>query len=292
MLEDRDYMRPPGSGFSNPFSFKGMSLTGWLIVINVAAFMLQSIDAFYLKTGIQEYLVLSAKGLLSGKIWQLFTFQFMHGGFGHVFFNCLMLYMFGKTMEAQLGRPRHLECYLFYGTLGGVFQVIHNLIFIDIPVVGASAGVTGMIAMFCLMNRNACIRLFLILPVTGIQLFYFEFFVALFFTIVPSEPGIAHAAHLGGIVGAIIYLKYILSRERRLFDWRPYAEQARSKDKDRREDRRRTASTRKDLEKRLSKADILKQTDAILDKISKKGIQSLTDKERQILEQARKNMDK
>jgi hypothetical protein len=110
--------------------------------------------------------------------------------------------------------------------------------------------------------------------------------------VIPSEPGIAHAAHLGGMLAAIGYFRWILRPERRLFNWRPYADIQR-------EERERASVVRRSLLSRTRKVAapdtppkdfVSAEVDPILDKISAHGIQSLTDQERKVLDSARKKM--
>jgi len=116
--------------------------------------------------------------------------------------------------------------------------------------------------------------------------------VATFFVIVPSEPGIAHAAHLGGMLATMGYFRWILRAERRLFNWRPYADATRKETV-------RTGVVRRSMLQRARKVAapdmppkdfVSAEVDPILDKISAHGIQSLTDQERKVLDAARKKM--
>src|SRR5450755_1858077 len=102
MLENRDYMRRTPEGF-------GWSATLVLVVTNILAFILQ-------KTVLPQrfeaiYLDLSVDGLKNGFVWQLLTFQFLHGGYLHIIFNCWALYVFGREVEFILGRPLLLGFY-------------------------------------------------------------------------------------------------------------------------------------------------------------------------------------
>ena len=94
---------------------------------------------------------LSTYGLREGRIYELITFQFMHAGWMHLFGNMLGLYFFGRAMEEVLGRKGLLKLYLFSGTIGGLLQIILAFSFPNYfggGVVGASAGVFGLIAAF------------------------------------------------------------------------------------------------------------------------------------------------
>src|SRR5437899_9851920 len=148
-LADRFYMRD---------AYHAPRMTTWLIVILIAAFVVQSLLLFYGDFRVSEQLALSVDGLRHGKIWQLFTFQFLHScpWPWHVLFNCLGLYFFGRPVEEMVGEKKFLLLYFSSGVAGGLLQVLVTAILprhVDIPAVGASAGVCGMIAIFCSINH-------------------------------------------------------------------------------------------------------------------------------------------
>ena len=115
-------------------------------------------------------LMLSLNGLRSGKVYELITFQFLHGGLWHLLGNMIGLYFFGRAVEALLGSRGMLTLYLVSGTVGGLLQVGLACLpkYPDASVVGASAGVFGLIAAFAVNAPDDPITLllFFILPVT------------------------------------------------------------------------------------------------------------------------------
>src|SRR5678816_3220018 len=93
-----------------------------LIVVLIAAFVVQSVLLFYGQFDVNHYFALSRDGLVHGKVWQLLTFQFLHSApmpF-HVLFNCLGLYFFGRRVEEILGGRRFLANYFLSGAVGGI----------------------------------------------------------------------------------------------------------------------------------------------------------------------------
>lgn len=297
MLEDRHYMREEGHLNFGNWSSSPVII---LLIINTVVFALQCINRVYIQSPIEwSVLALSDNGLKSGFLWQVLTFQFMHVSFMHFLFNSIMLFLFGKPIEAALGNGRFWEIYFAGGTAGGIMQGTLGLMFpahFGGVTMGASAGVSALLAMFCLIHRHAVIRLMLILPVKAFHVLIGSLAIATFFVLVPSNDGVAHAAHLGGMLAAIGYYQYIMGRERRLFNWRPYADVAPRPTR-----ATRVRAERKPKWKRQAHAPepdvsptefISREVDPILDKISKNGIQSLTPEERQVLERARSKMGK
>jgi len=199
MLDDRDYMRQPA--YHEPrFSF-----TVALLVVNAIVFVIECICCGYPPLFSEgNYFALSLHGLENGYVWQFLTFQFMHVGFVHIFFNSLVIYFFGRSVETVLGRSRFLVLYLSSGIIGGVVQMIFSLLFksFDVPVVGASAGAYGLVAAFAVLNweeRFTLLIYFIPVAMCGRTLFWGSIGVTIICGFIPNT-GVANAAHLGGIL--------------------------------------------------------------------------------------------
>lgn len=295
MLENRDYMRAP--------SFEPRrTVTITLLIINVVAFVLQSFATYYAPSlGVGKYLALSKEGLGHGYVWQLLTFQFLHGGLMHLLLNCWALYVFGRAVEDAVGRRSFLLLYFSSGVLGGLCQMVGALLWsshLGGSVVGASAGVFGLVAAYATLypERQLTLLLFFVLPVSlrAKYLLLFSALMAVFGILFPSDQ-VAHAAHLGGMLMGIAYVRQIIHWQ---WSWSSF----------RRPPRRppprelvKVAATkwpsahkaRPDVGEEVSTEEFLsREVDPILDKISAHGIQSLTDRERKILEAAPKRLSK
>jgi membrane associated rhomboid family serine protease len=228
-----------------------------------------------------RHFALSLAGVESGQVWQLFTFQFLHGGLFHIALNGITLYSFGRFMEQAIGRGRFLKLYFISGTLGGVLQIgaaylLHQSP--DIPVVGASAGIAGLLGAFTIMYPHHPIVLFPIpFRIAARTLLWVALGISLIGTILPFG-GIAHAAHLGGLVAGIGYV-FLLRRPRR--ERSTYTSSAAPP----------FISSSAAPPRLTESADfIAREVDPILDKIATQGIHSLTDREKKILEAARSKM--
>jgi membrane associated rhomboid family serine protease len=277
------------------------SATVVLLVVNTIAFVVQRILEFYHLFPVAKYFYLSTDGLAHGYLWQLFTFQFLHGNFWHLAFNLLMIYFFGRAIETALGVNRFLKLYFASGVVGGLFQMVFAWVLPNVfggGVVGASAGIFGLVAAFATLfpEQELTLLLFLIVPVSmrARTLLWISIAVALFGIVVPVD-NIANAAHLAGIFTGWAYVYWIVQRDlfSRLPSVHPLARRPR--------ELVRAASAKRTFwhsQKGLEPDDlppaefISQQVDPILDKISAHGIQSLTDRERKILEAARAKMAK
>ena len=87
------------------------SATVVLLVVNVAAFILQNVFYRFSTFPLDSWFALSVGGLRHGFVWQLLTYQFMHGGWLHLLLNCWAIYVFGREVETTLGRGSFLTLY-------------------------------------------------------------------------------------------------------------------------------------------------------------------------------------
>jgi membrane associated rhomboid family serine protease len=306
MLENRDYMRAPEPGL--PFRFRWTAST-ILMVSLVVIFALQCINAVYLGTPAELWLGLTGAGLKSGFLWQLLTFQFLHGGLLHLLLNLLGLFYFGRFAEHVLGTRRFLVAYFGAGIVGGLLQ---GVLMIAFPthfggiLFGASAGIAGMFALFAMLERDSTVHVYFVLPVRAMTLLMVFCAISLFFTLVPSpRDGTAHAAHLGGLLAGIAWVKLGWHRDFVTLPWEGLFSRWRSwrplESRQRKHELVRAAKVRTESWKRAAPESpaelppeefISKEVDPILDKISQHGLHSLTDRERKILEAARKKMSR
>jgi len=275
-------------------------MTVVLLALNLVVFIIVEIHAAYDRAGLQnifQYFALSNDGLAHGKLWQFFTFQFLHGDRWHFLVNMLFLYLFGKSVEESVGKKHFLLLYFGSGVVGGIVQSILGFAFPTVfgaQVVGASAGIFGLVAAFAMLDPNREILVFFVLPMRAKYFLWLASAVAIFYVLVPAEPYIAHGAHLGGILGGVAYVRWIIQmpfslripsrfgprrRPRQLVKVRPGAAPWLGGKQD-------------DAEELAPDEFISREVDPILDKISAHGIQSLTPREKQILEAARTKMGK
>jgi membrane associated rhomboid family serine protease len=276
-----------------------ISFTIALLIVNAVVFVVQLIG-LHLSRGAEiedQFFALSLHGLRHGHVWQLLTFQFMHStsDWMHILFNSLAIYFFGRPVETALGRRHFLTLYLVSGIGGGLVQMLFAVLMpgaFDAPVVGASAGAYGLVAAFAILHWQERFTLFIyFLPVsmTGKVLLAVSLALAFLGMLMPNS-GIANAAHLGGILAGGFYVRLFVRGEWWL--WKlPRLRSAPREIAARRAGQSGLWRAAADKPENNSTDDFLSsEVDPILEKISAHGIHSLTAREREILEKARKKM--
>ncbi len=292
MLEDRDYMRQPDYG-------RRTSLTVALIIVNAIVFVFELLVSGNLHSLFIEdhYFALSVEGLKNGFVWQLLTFQFMHAGLLHILANCWAIYVFGRAIEETLGWKKFLILYLSSGMVGGICQVLAGWLWPGLfggPVVGASAGGFGLIAAFAVLfpERELVLLLFFIIPIrlTAKMLLMLSAVLALAGIIFPINH-IANAAHLGGMLTGVVFIRQFI--QGRGWQWEFPSRRTAPHELVSTRAGKGWRSAANPPDEDLSTDEFVKsEVDPILDKISRLGIHSLTERERQILEKARERMAK
>ena len=284
-IADRDYHRQDRHDSGGFFS-QITPVVKWLLVLNLGIYFLdlfladstgerplRSFGAFTIQTGV-----------LGGRIWEFVTFQFLHGGFQHVLFNCLGIFFFGPWMERWWGARKFLIYYLLCGVAGAAFFTL--LVYLGIlpqdglqsPLVGASAGIYGILIGVAVVAPDMRVRL--LFP--PIELSMRQLAMVLMAISAGSillrwggnEGG--EAGHLGGAMLGFILVRYpwLLRGETmgRVIQSKVFSRESTAK-----------LRSRSEVEKEQDTA-----VDVILDKISREGFQSLTQEEKDFLQAASK----
>ena len=284
---------PRRSGF---FSDRGFLPPGVKIIllITVGVYLL---DALVFRGRLTEIGALTVRGLLRFELWQLVTYMFLHSlsSVSHILWNMFIFAMLGITLERQVGTKQFLGLYLIGGVVGGLSEVIFNLLmhwqyghlfvsggrvltFLDIPAVGASGGVMCILMAFAVLNPRAVFLLFFLLPVQArwVALVYFlaETRHILLGLQHGWADGVAHAAHFGGMVLGYVWVKFGGSLAR----WR----------------RRRQglAGYRYTLPGPARDPEDQAEVDRILRKVHDGGIDSLTQQEKLFLQESARRRDR
>jgi len=180
-------------------------ITQTLLLINVAVFCLD----IFLGTWFTRLFALWPIG--GGFLpWQLVSYAFLHGSLMHLFFNMLGLWMFGAELERLWGPKRFLQFFFASVLTAAMTQLlVAALSGAQYPTVGASGGLFGLLLAFGMMFPNRIIMpLFPPIPMKA------KVFVAVFgglellFGVTGTMEGVAHFAHLGGMLGGFLMIRY------------------------------------------------------------------------------------
>ncbi|WEN16552.1 rhomboid family intramembrane serine protease [Rhodanobacter sp. AS-Z3] len=188
-----------------------------LLIANVAVFLLQQVMGQMLLV----HFALWPLGSGLFEIWQVVTSAFMHGGYMHIAFNMLALYMFGGTIERTFG-ARNFTIYYFVCAIAASLLQLAVLWFFPPaqygPTLGASGAIFGLLLAFGMLYPQE--KVFLIfLPIPTPAWLFVTLYAAAELTmgVTGIEPGVAHFAHLGGMLGGIVLIQYWRGR----LPWKP-----------------------------------------------------------------------
>lgn len=194
--------------------FYNLSITSWLILVNVIFFILIVILTSQNQTFI-EYIALKPDNILQGKyIWTLLTSMFMHGSFGHLFVNMISLMFIGNFVERIIGRKRFFYFYLLSGLIAGLFFVFLALIFkteLDISAVGASGAIFGLGGLLMILTPKLPVLVFFIIPMPMWIAMLFLLGVLWILSLIAGLP-IGNTAHLGGLLAGVVYGLYLKNK--------------------------------------------------------------------------------
>ncbi len=247
-------------------------------------------------TPLQRWLHFSSKKVVGGgELWRLIGFQFLHASMAHLLFNMIALFFFGSLVENYLGSKRYLAFYLLCGIAGSLLYLLLNLggfVWVEslglpplrgllinatgTPLLGASAGVFGVLIGGAFLAPNAKVLVFFILPMRLATLAWVMVGVAVVSIFLGTDNAGGEAAHLGGALAGWGFIRHP-QRLHRFFDWLGRFDPTSR--------RFRAPKTRSEVSR---DADI----DRILAKISRQGLHSLTPAERKILQQASQRQDR
>lgn len=216
MQEVLDYRR----GVARPTVRPSATLA--LVVLTVAAFVLQNLAEALNFSALYPEFALSVDGLRHGHVWQLITFQFLHlplieGGALHFLGNLFVIYVFGRVAEGVMGRWGVLKLFLLGGTVGGLLQMAGGLLApqqFGSTVVGASAGAMSLLAAVATLQPRRKLHLFFLpIPVRADVLLALAVVVTVTGLFLPSGH-VAHCAHLGGLLTGFMLARRHLRRNR------------------------------------------------------------------------------
>jgi membrane associated rhomboid family serine protease len=142
--------------------------------------------------------------------WQILTYAFLHGSLAHLLFNMFAVYMFGADMERVWGGQRYLIYYLVCAVAAALSQLLVTGITGAIyPTVGASGAVFGLLLAFAwYFPERQIVLLLLPIPLPARQFVVLYGALELVLGVTGTQAGVAHFAHLGGLAGGFLLMKY------------------------------------------------------------------------------------
>ncbi len=177
----------------------------WLLISNAAIFLF---TFFVGRLSLLELVPYAVINLFA--VWQLFTYMFLHGGFGHIIWNMLALWMFGADLERLWGTKRFLKFYFFCGVGAGICVVLLNYILPWgnklVPTIGSSGAIFGILLANAMLFPNRTILWGFLIP---IQMKWFVLIIGVvtFISSFQVNTGVSEFAHLGGMLFGYLFLK-------------------------------------------------------------------------------------
>ncbi|MGH7682267.1 MAG: rhomboid family intramembrane serine protease, partial [Candidatus Eiseniibacteriota bacterium] len=141
-------------------------------------------------------------------LWQGVTYLFLHGGFFHILFNMLALWMFGTELEGLWGTQRFARFYFATGIGAALCSTIVSPNS-TIPIIGASGAIYGLLAAYGILFPDRILLLYLVIPIKAKYFVLILGAIAFWFSLTSGGGGVAHVAHLGGMLFGWLYLKGI-----------------------------------------------------------------------------------
>jgi membrane associated rhomboid family serine protease len=180
-----------------------------LIAANVVLFLLQGQSHGALEALFALYPLQPLDGHVYFHFWQIITYSFLHGGYTHLLFNMLALWMFGMEIERYVGPRRVLSIYFASVVTAALSQLFIPVLFgaAPAPTIGASGGVFGLLLAYAVMfPRRKVIPLIPPIPMPAWLFATIYAGIELFLGVTGNQTGVAHFAHLGGMVGSALVL--------------------------------------------------------------------------------------
>ncbi len=238
-----------------------------LIIANVALFILVHLVPGF---GWLTFFGLVPRDVLGRfRLWQLATYMFLHAGLWHLVLNMLMLWFFGPAIERSWSRKEFLSFYFFTGIGAGLCSYLSAL-GSAIPVIGASGAIFGLLVAYAMLFPQTTILLFFVFPMKIKHAVLVLAGINLLGALSAPGAGIAYFAHLGGGLFGYLYVKSEwIKRQISYLDFSSLKIHSKK---------------RKISEKQRAQKNLDRKVNVVLDKISKRGMGSLSREEKRILE--------
>ena len=184
-------------------------MTRWVLILlatNVVFFLLTMMNPV-----VGEELAYVPSKLLE-RPWGIITYMFIHADFSHILFNMLGLFFFGPRLEMYIGEKRFLWLYALSGLTGALLSTVFSP---NVAIIGASGAVYGVFLGFAYFWPKEMIYIWGVFPVQARWMVVGFTMLSLYGGLGVSRDGIAHFAHLGGYLGAYLYLRFAIGPDGR-----------------------------------------------------------------------------
>lgn len=190
-------------------------VTWTLIIANTVIYILQlgagdALIRYFALWPIGASPVLGPDAVGTFQPWQIVSYSFLHGSFTHLFLNMFALFMFGSEIERLFGPRRYLAYYFAAVVAAAVTQIIVSTATASYyPTVGASGGVFGLLLAYGIyFPRRTIVLLFPPIPMPAWLFVILYAAIELYLGVSGTQAGVAHFAHLGGMLGGFLMLRY------------------------------------------------------------------------------------
>jgi membrane associated rhomboid family serine protease len=183
----------------------------WLLISNVAIFVIGFFAGLLRLDRPLAYLALIPVDVVKYfSIWQLVTYAFLHGGFGHIIWNMLALWMFGADIERIWGTRRFVQFYFFCAVGAGLCVVFLNYVLPwgnpRIPTIGSSGAIFGILMVYAILFSDREILWGFLIPIK-VKYFVMIIGAVAFLSSFGVNTGVSNFAHLGGLLFGYLYMK-------------------------------------------------------------------------------------
>ena len=299
------YYRYTNSSYYRPSLFGGFKffppVIKYLLISNVVIYFLAQFLSMFRLQGLSVGPIIGYIFALyplgdGFQVWQLVTYMFMHGSLMHLFFNMFALWMFGMDLENEWGSKKFLVYYLLCGLGAGISNLFVSPLFgVAGPTVGASGAIYGVLLAFGMMYPDRPIFIYFLLPIRARYFVLLYIALEIYAGVTGTPDGVAHFAHLGGAAVGLVYVlidqgklpvlhlwyraKHRFVPPEKVNEYSMYGHENVSEAK------------YYDLNEDHEQHRTQERIDEILDKISQRGYQSLTEEEKKILFEASKKLN-
>ncbi len=195
----------------------------FLLISLVVLLVVQSSLETFANIPVVELFGFTPEDFLSGNVWQIVTYPFLHGGLFHAIFNAVFIYMLGSEFERRWGTQKFLKYYFICAIGGALVQLLVWFVGLYLfptlastlgktPIIGASGAIYGLFVAFGLIFGETYVLLFFVLPIKAKHFVSIIFFIALYSAVFSTKAeaggGVAHLVHLGGLLTGFFYLKW------------------------------------------------------------------------------------